>query len=151
MAWRQQVQLYWQALAVNGVGEKSTTFHTQLDPAPSFGAAEDVFIALGNLSVGNLKTARICPIQTFAGSPGPGAYSSINDYAKVFFRCADGTTCELIFPAPREDIWLPGQDRMDLSDGLVQALIDAAIVSVSNGVGSPVIAAEDGRRYKIKV
>lgn len=151
MAFRQQVQLYWHGTSGNGVSEKSTTFHTQANPAPVFGSAGAVIDAMQVLSVGVVKAKRLAPVAVSAGVPGAGPYSSANDYAKLFLRCADGGRTELIIAAPRSDIWLPGGDKMDLAHADVQTLIAAAIAAVSNGAGSPVVAAEDGRRYKLSV
>lgn len=151
MAFRQQVQLYWHGLSGSGVTEKSTTFHTQANPAPAFGAEAAVIDAMQALSVGLIKTRRLAPIAVAAGSPGPGAYSSAHDYAKLFLRCANGDRCELIIAAPRADIWTPGSEKMDLGHPDVQTLIAAAVAAVSSGAGSPVVAAEDGRRYKITI
>lgn len=151
MGWRQQVMLYWQGQGAEGVSEKSTTFHTQSNPAPNFGTAQGVIDAAQALSVGAIKTASLCPIAVYSAVPGPGPYSSARDYAKVFFRCADQTSAEFIFAAPRSDIWTAGTDKLNLSHPDVQALVNACTAAMSNGVGSPVVSAEDGRRYRIKV
>ena len=151
MAWRQRVLLYWQGLGTEGISEKSTTFHTQANPAPAFGTVQAIIDAAQGLSVGVIKTASLCPIAVYAGAPGPGSYSTARDYAKLFLNCANGDGTELIIAAPRSDIWLPGTDRMDLTHADVQTLINACIAAMSNGSGSPVVSADSGRRYKIKL
>lgn len=149
MSWRQQVQLYWQGLGSDGISEKSTTFHTQANPAPSFGTAGAAIDAMQALSVGVIKTRRIAPVAISNSVPTPGSFSSAYDYLKIFLRAADGTRPELIIAAPRADIWIPGTDKLDLAHADVVTLVAALAASMSSNTGSPVVAAEDGRRYKL--
>lgn len=149
MSWRQHIQLNWRG---SGSSCKTATIHTAANPAADLGAAADILTASQALSAGVVDAVQVVPSLIVGGSMGSSPYPSCLDYVKFQMRSEAGELVDYHVPAPIAGIlYGPGFSRVDPSNALVIALINALIAGGASSSGSPLVSFVQGGRYRIPV
>jgi hypothetical protein len=147
VSWRQHLQLNWLG---SGASTKTATLHTAANPAADPGAASGIITASQALSAAVVEAVQVVPSLIVGGSAGSSPYPSCLDYVKFQFRSEAGELVDYHVPAPIAAILTgPGFSRIDPTNALVIALIDAVIANGASSSGSPIVEFVQGGRYRI--
>jgi len=132
-------------------GWKSTAFMTTQDnPDPALGSLANVSAAISACSNAGLMYAERQPVLLVNAAPVAGPFGSIRDRAVIEFRAADSTTGRIIIPAPITAVFKTGNERVDFSNGLVDAVVQAVLANLCSASGSPWVTAISGKRTRLK-
>lgn len=77
-----------------------------------------------------------------ANAPVDQQYPTIMQIAQLIFGCADGSSIQIIVPAPQASIFL--SDNLRVDPAAVVTLIANVVSVVTNNLGSPVIVYRQG-------
>lgn len=135
----------------DGTGATATTFTVLADQTPALPASVtailDAMAALSNCAyIGKAYQNA----QVLADTPGTGDYPSVAD--RVVFKLRYSGVAypsRIEIPAPIDGIFLSDNRLVDMSNPLVEALVDALIAHAGDNAGNPVVGVEQGRRQMV--
>lgn len=105
-----------------------------------------LYAACQNGSNGNLLYATSGAPVVGTVSPTDAMFPLAVDLATFNFQTAPGSTCQLVVPAPKQGLFLPGAQVVDATAGLSAAIILASIGLLADSSGNLATAFAGGSK-----
>jgi len=136
----------------DATGATATTFTTALDQSASIpGQMSALMAAWSEISDAALDGVAWQQAAVMSNDPGDGEYLSVADRATFLLNYVgspQGSRIEVV--APKQDIFLPGNRLVDMTDSRVVAFVAALMAAAGDRTGREIREVTQGHRQMVK-